>query len=385
MDLTMSPELEAWRQEVKDFLAEELPPEMAGETDFREDPEFWEFAREFTRRVGAKKWVGLTWPEKYGGLERPRIEQMILNEEFGDVKAPLVNRIGWGLAANSILLVGTEEQKHHYLPKIQSLEMFWAEGLSEPDAGSDLASLQTTAVRDGDNWVVNGQKTFTTWGTHADYLLLAARTDPDAPKHKGISVFCLDLHSEGVSFAPLDNIAGGRQNHTFLDNVRIPADSLIGDQGMGWPAIMNSFYGGGGYGGGAQRLLRDMVTFCKETERYGKALSEDPVIRGLLAELAIMLEAQKLLAWEGLSLAESGGRPVFAGAIGPVVHKEYQPRIAQICMEIVGPLGQIRSGKWAPFAGEIENRFMRSFGNHAGGTPQVKRMVLATRGLGLPR
>ena len=387
MDLTFTPQQETWRQEVKEFLDKELPREKAFDHEFEEREDLWEFAFEFTKKVGAKAWIGLTWPKAYGGLERTAVDRAIMMEEFGRAEAPLINLIGWGLAAGTLLFAGTEEQKQRFLPPIGKMETFWAEGLTEPDAGSDLASVQTTAVRDGDDWIINGQKTFTTWGSRADVLYLAARTDPNVPKHKGISIFCLDLKLPGVSMSPLYNLGGGRQNHTFLDNVRISADMLIGEENHGWYGIMNSFYGGGGgYGPGRQQIVfEELVEYCKETQRNGTPLSKDPIVRMQLAELRIMLETMKMLGWEGLSLAENGVAPSFGGALGVVVFKETTPKFAQLCLDILGPLGQLASGRWAPLAGQVEALYRQSYANHAGGTPQVKRMVLATRGLGLPR
>ena len=388
MEIRFTAEQEAWRGEVREFLDKELPPEKEFNHEFEEDPELWDFARAFTRKIGERGWIGLTWPKEYGGLERTPIEKTIMMEEFAYREAPMVNMIGWGLAAGSLLVGGSHEQKLKFLPAIANMETFWAEGLTEPNAGSDLASLQTSAVRDGDYWVINGQKTYTTWGTHADVLYLAVRTNPDVPKHKGISVFCLDLKLPGISFSPLYNLGGGRQNHTYLDNVRIPDDMMVGEEGMGWYYIMNAFYGGGGgYAGHAkyQRMLDDVVAYCNETTRYGKPLIKDPAVRHELADLAITVETLKLLTYEGLSAAKSSEPPAFGGAMGVVISKEAQPLFAQAITRIVGPMSQVKKGKWAPLAGHAEEWYRGSFANHAGGTSQVKRMVLATRGLGLPR
>jgi alkylation response protein AidB-like acyl-CoA dehydrogenase len=389
MDLTFTREEEAWRHEVRDFLDRELPPDKAFDVEFNEDEALWRFAFDFTKKVGAKGWIGLTWPPEYGGLGRSLTDRLIMMEEFGYRDAPLINHIGWGLAAGALFVGGTPEQKRRFLPPIARMETFWAEGLTEPDAGSDLASLTTRAVRDGDDWIINGQKTYTTWGSHADVLYLAARTNPEAPKHHGISIFCLDLGLPGVSFTPMYNLGGGRQNHTFLEDVRIPGDRLIGEEGKGWGYIMSSFYMSGGVAAGHttyQRRLDDLVAYCKETTRHGRPLIKDPIVRQQLAELALIVEEHRLLAYAGLGQTLANRPPEFGGALGTVVAKEAKPRFAEICQQIVGPLSQLRSeSRWAPMNGDVEAWYRYSFSNHAGGTSQVKRMVLAPRGLGLPR
>ena len=388
MDLTFAPDLEAWREEVRTFLHETVPPEYQFESDFDEDEEKWAFAEEWNRQLGQKRWVGIDWPEEYEGLGKPRIYRSIMMEEFGYHDAPLLNTIGWGLAASAVLSFGTDEQKKKFIPPIIKFETHWVEGLTEPDSGSDLASLKTTAVRDGDDWIVNGQKTFTTWGSHGEVLYLAARTNPDAPKHRGITIFCMDMKLPGVTMSPLFNLAGGRQNHTFMDNVRIPNDMMVGEEGMGWHYIMNSFYGGAGGGSMAKlrRVFEKLVDHCKTTNRNGRPLSKDPYVRHRLADLAIEIETLKMVGWDGLSRMENKGPVEHGGALGTVIFKEFQPRFGQLCMEILGPLGQIQEGsRWAPMQGEVEHSFRKSFANHAGGTSQVKRMVMATRGLGLPR
>jgi alkylation response protein AidB-like acyl-CoA dehydrogenase len=389
VDFNFTADENAFRKEVQDFLDAELPSDKAFNHEFNEDADLWAFAFEFTKKVGAKGWIGLTWPVEYGGLGRTQTERLILAEEFTARDAPLVNLIGWGLAAGALLVGGSDEQKKRFLPGIAAFDRFWAEGLTEPDSGSDLASLSTRAERDGDDWLVTGQKTYTTWGHHADVMFLAARTDPDAPAHRGISVFCLDLKAPGVSMSPLYNMAGGRQNHTFFDGVRVPGDMLIGEAGKGWSYIMNAFYAGGGVGARhvEMRVMLDaVVEYCKATTRGGGLLIKDPIVRSQLAELELMVETERLLTYESLSNATNGRPPQFGGALGVVVSKENKPLFAQIMSQIVGPLAQLRQGsRWAPVDGGPEAWYRWSYANHAGGTSQVKRMVLATRGLGLPR
>ncbi|HEY6622429.1 MAG TPA: acyl-CoA dehydrogenase family protein [Acidimicrobiales bacterium] len=389
MDFEFTADEHAFRKEVQAFLDAELPSDKAFNHEFNEDADLWAFAFEFTKKVGAKGWIGLTWPVEYGGLGRSQAERLILAEEFTARDAPLVNMIGWGLAAGALLVGGTDEQKKRFLPGIAAFDRFWAEGLTEPDSGSDLASLTTRAERDGDDWIVTGQKTYTTWGHHADVMFLAARTDPNAPPHRGISVFCLDLKAPGVSLTPLYNIGGGRQNHTFFDGVRVPGPMLIGEEGQGWSYIMNAFYAGGGLGARhaeMRLMLNEVVEYCKATTRGGVALIKDPIVRSQLAELELMIETERLLTYESLSNATNGRPPRFGGALGVVVSKEHKPLFGQIITQIVGPLAQLRQGsRWAPIDGGPEAWYRWSYANHAGGTSQVKRMVLATRGLGLPR
>jgi alkylation response protein AidB-like acyl-CoA dehydrogenase len=273
-------------------------------------------------------------------------------------------------------------------------EVMWAEGYTEPNSGSDLASLRTRAELDGDQWVINGQKTFCTAGHHCNWMIIAARTDPDyAKRHNGISYFVTPMDVPGIELRPLHNIASGRQNHVFYDNLRVPADMMLGGLNQGWAQIWF------GLGGdpipvfddhdpgpeidfvpprvGMAWFLDQVTEYCKETVRSGRPMIEDPSIRKVLAELAVEVEIQDLLAEERTCH--------YGGHLHQAITKELQPRLAQSLYEVVGPLAQIQRGKWAPLAGEIDRLYRRSFGNHAGGTSQLKRMVVATRMLGLPR
>ena len=274
MQIRFTPEQESWRQEVRDFLDAELPPEMAFDVEFDEDEALWEFSADFTRKVGAKGWLGLNWPTEYGGLGRPPIDRMIMSEEFAHREAPLSGSIGWGLTAGCLLAGGSDEQKAHWLPQLGRMDLHVAEGLSEPGAGSDLASLKTTARRDGDDWLIDGQKTYTTWGTHAEWLLTAARSEPNSSRHHGITMFLVPYDLPGVSMSPMPNLGGGMQNHTFLDQVRVPAEYMIGEEGGGWNMIMNAFYGGGIHAAHSyyERSFREVLKHCKQSSRGGRRL-----------------------------------------------------------------------------------------------------------------
>ena len=200
-------------------------------------------------------------------------------------------------------------------------------------------------------------------------------------------MFLVPLDLPGVSMSPMLNLGGGRQNHTFLDDVRVPAEYMIGEEGGGWHMIMNAFYGGGIHAGHAyfERIFAEVLGHCKQTRRGGRLLIEDPIVRQQLGQLALMVEQQRMLTYEGVSNYNNSKPPEFGGALGIVVSKETRPRFLEVCHQIVGPLCQLEKGRFAPMRGQVEAWYRQSYANHAGGTSQVKRMVLATRGLGLPR
>ncbi len=379
---------ETWRKEVTDFLDAELPASQAFDPEFNEEEDRWAFALAFTKKLGAKGWIGLTWPTQFGGLARTQTEKFILLEELGRREAPFVNMIGWGLAAGTLMVGGTEEQKLRFLPPIGRMDTFWAEGLSEPEAGSDLASLRTTARRDGEEWVITGDKTFTTWGSRADVLYLAARTDPDAPSHRGISIFCVPTNLDGVTISPLWNIAGGRQNQFHLENVRVPQDMLIGEVNKAWSYLMAAFYSSGPTylpHAAYERKVTMLTEYCERARRSGRRMIDHPVVRAQLGELGTIVEVERVMAYARLSAVESGDTTSSDGTLQAVVTKENRLRFAEISNEILGPFAQLLTGPHSVVEGEVPEWYLRSFGNHAGGTSQVKRMQLATRGLGLPR
>jgi len=394
MTRTTTPKLEALRDEVRTWLEENLPREYEGFAwDFEESPEIWAFYRDFWKKQGARRWIEPSWPREYGGAEMSARAANVVQEEFGRRRAGGLAGIGMSVGP-CLLRLGTEEQKAFFLPGMAAGEIMWGEGYTEPNSGSDLASLRTRAEPDGGDWVINGQKTYCTAGHHCNWIIIAARTDPDyAKRHRGISYFLSPTDAPGIELRPLYNIAGGRQNHVFFDNLRVPAAMMLGDLNQGWNQI---WFGIGGnpiptfeeddpgpeadYEPpplGLQWTLEQLVQYCKEHDRFGRPMSEDSALRKELAQLAVEVEIQKLLGYEPEC------------SYGPHLHqaitKELQPRFAQACMEILGPMAQIQTGRWAPLAGEFDRLYRRSFGNHAGGTSQLKRMVVATRALGLPR
>lgn len=385
MRTALSQEHEAWRAEIREFLDAELPEENAFNPEFDDAPDQWAIAVEFSRKVAAKGWIGLTWPKEYGGKGLAPIANQILLEELYAADAPMINSVGIFLAAGTILAGGTEEQKKRLLPDIANMRTLWAEGLTEPEAGSDLGSLRTKAVRDGDEWVITGEKAYTSWGPMSDVLYVAARTATDDAARDAISIFVVDLRSPGVTLHPMRNYGGGVQSSTHLDKVRVPADALIGEEGKGWQYIMRAFYASGTvepiYAMQESRL-RDLLTHCKAIP--GKL--DDPHVQADLAKLAEMIQTQRLLAYEIVGDNAAGRQTPWSGGAQQVIAKEYEPVFAQIFDRVLGPTSQLRGESAdAPINGKPEAWYRQSFANHAGGTSQLKRMVLATRGLGLPR
>jgi 3-oxocholest-4-en-26-oyl-CoA dehydrogenase alpha subunit len=389
-------QLKAWRREVHDFLRETLPDKPVFDYDYDEDEKGWAVCRQFWRKVGAKGWIALTWPTEYFGQGRSVIEKWILQEEFSNYGVPSHPAIGFQ-TADHILRLGTHEQKKRHLKGIAEATTLWGEGFSEPGAGSDLAALTTRAHLDGDHWVINGQKTLGTAAHECQWMLVLARSDPNSVKHEGISCFLVPLDTPGVVMTPLHNMAGGRQNHTFFDNVRVDQDLVLGDIGQAWNQVWFRL-GGAPLAGRAatpdpwqfrmMRILNAVLRYCRETKKNGRPLSEDPVVRLQLAEIILGIEVIKLDVYKNHSdvvTARLGYGRYSTPNLDMIFYKEFWPRMAQICMEIVGPMSQIQGGRWAVLEGHVQHFFRASFGNHAGGTSQIKRMTFATRGLGLPR
>ncbi|MBI3744131.1 MAG: acyl-CoA dehydrogenase family protein, partial [Chloroflexi bacterium] len=303
MDFSFTPEQERFRLEVREFLDRELPHDHHDVLPGTPDPAEVEFARTFERKVAARGWLLMHWPKEYEGGGASLIEQGVFAEEYYYRHAPSANPIGIFTAGPIIFTFGTEEQKRRYLPGIARSELIFAEGYSEPEAGSDLASLRTRADQRGDEYVVNGQKAFNTLAHYGDVLWLAGRTDPDAPRHRGISLFVVDMHAPGITVRPHKGLDGALHSDVFLVNVRVPAANLIGEKNKGW-----SYIGFGLYGNitplrewaRLKRTLDDLAQYCRETQRDGRPMSKDLLVRHRLTEMALDLECWHWLAWKTL-------------------------------------------------------------------------------------
>jgi alkylation response protein AidB-like acyl-CoA dehydrogenase len=396
MEFRFSPEEEAFRQEIRAFLKAELPAEWAhregtgGQLGEGGD-ERWEFLRSFQKKLAAKGWLTLGWPQEYGGLGASHMMQVIYNEEMTYARAPTQLGVGPDRVGPTILLYGTDEQKRELVPGIANAETVWCQGFSEPGAGSDLASLQTRADADGDYFVINGQKIWTSLAHKADYCILLARTDQDAPKHKGISYFLMDMKTPGVEVRPLYDLTNRHTfNQVFMENVRIPRTSLVGELNRGWyvAAATLDFERSGinrvvmGY-----RMLEELVQYAFSTRVNGLRLGDHQTVRSKLAELAIEFTAGRMLAYRVASMQARGQIPNTEASMSKMYGSELQQRLAGAGIQIMGLAGQLEGGtRWAPLAGRVEQFYLfASALTVAAGTTEIQKGIIAGRGLGLPR
>ncbi|MCS7275920.1 MAG: acyl-CoA dehydrogenase family protein [Dehalococcoidia bacterium] len=395
MEFRFSPEEEAFRQEVREFLRREWSEDAAG--GGAESPLGYgggrglDEIRRFQKKLAQKGWLTLAWPKEYGGMGASVMKQVIFNEEMAYHRAPQQLGVGPDRVGPTIILYGTEEQKREHLPPIANAEVIWCQGFSEPGAGSDLASLQTTAVEDGDYFVVNGQKIWTSLAHVADWMILLARTDPDAPKHRGISYFLVDMRTPGITVRPLIDMTGRHAfNQVFFDNVRVPRKNLVGELNRGWyvaAATLDFERSGINRVMAGVRLYEELVEYARETVRDGRPLMALPTVRHKLAELRIEFEVGRLLAYRVAWVQAQGRIPNQEASMSKLFGSELQQRLARAGMEIMGLGGQLRPGsRWAPMAGRIADYYLGAVATTiAAGTSEVMRNIIAIRGLGLPR
>jgi alkylation response protein AidB-like acyl-CoA dehydrogenase len=388
MDFQFTPEQEKFRQEVKDFLEQEIK-----EGAWQPSCDAWiqGYSPEFTKKLSKKGWLGLTWPKEYGGQGRSHIDRLILTEELLHYGAPAAchwfadRQIGGG-----ILRYGTEEQKKEILPRIIAGEAYVGLGLSEPEAGSDLASLRTKATESGDEYVIDGQKMWTSCGMFMNYLYMVARTDPDAPQHRGISEFIFPTDQPGVTITPTIDITGSTAwAEVFFDGLRIPKSCMIGEKNRGFYQVVNQL----DYErAGLERLMGNyplfdaIVKFVKETKWNGDYLSRDTLIRQKLAQLQTEFEVGRLLTYRVVLVMEEGKAPNVEASKAKTYSTAFEQHLASLAMDILGPYGQLLAeSKYAPIRGMAPHSYLGSKGySLQAGSSEVLRNVIATRGLGLP-
>ncbi len=376
MDLSLSaPELE-FRDELRDWIAANHP----GPTPQGDEAGF-EHRRAWQRKLNDRGWAGLSWPERYGGAGATLVEQAIFYEEAARARAPqMANVLGLAMGGPTVIAHGDEAQRERYLAPILSAEEIWCQGFSEPGSGSDLASLKTRAVRDGDDWVVTGQKVWTTYAHESKWCMLVARTDADAPRHRGLSYFLMDMEQDGIEVRPLRQITGESEfNELFIEGARIPHANLVGGENQGWSvAITTLMHERAGL---AFALQVDVQIALGELidEVRASGAAADPVIRQRVAQLAIEANVLRLNAYRGLTATMRRGEPGPEGSLGKWHWAEVNQGLAELALDLAGPRAQLGGGLWT-------YRYLRSRANSIeGGTTEILKNIVAERVLGLPR
>ena len=388
MDLNLTKSEQQFRDDFRAWLKDNLPEKPikpAGENDAG----YWKHLRAWQNKMFQGGWAGVSWPKEFGGRGATPIEAALYLQELAACDAPeSIGTIGEGLVGPTIMAQGSEEQKKFFLPRILNGKDIWCQGFSEPNSGSDVASLSTRAVRDGDDFIVNGQKTWTSFANVADWCLLLVRTDTQALKHKGISALLVDMKSEGVAVRPLRQLSGDSAfNEMFFTNVRVPASNLIGQLNNGWritiTALMNERANlGSGFYIQFKKTLDQLIRLMKEEKSNGKRLADDPINRQKIAQIYLELEIFKLTTNRALSKIAHNATPGPEGSILKIYWSEMNQRFVQAAMEILGDQSQLKDfdeGAWA-------YRYLRSRGNTIeAGTSEIQRNIVAQRVLGLPR
>ena len=397
MDLSLTAEQEAFRESVRRWLKANIPADWTSRVAATADvprPEAYDILRAWQGKLYDAGFIGLTWPKDYGGRGLTFVEEMILHQEMALAKAPpILNVLGVGMAGPTIVAYGTEEQKRRYPAKILSCEEIWCQGYSEPNAGSDLASLQTRAVKDGEHWVINGQKVWTSLAHIADFMMLLARTDPNAPKHKGITYFLLDMKLPGVTVKPLRQMTGDAEfNEVFFDNVRLHESQVLGGVNNGWSVGLTTLmYERLALGFGLQVRLRialdGLIELGRRMEKHGRNVVKDPLLRQKIAQLWIDTECLKYTGARAITRLLRGEMPGPEASTGKMMWVETHQRLQELAMDIQGPYAQLmRGSEWAVESGLWQHTFLRSRANSIeGGTTEIQKNIIAERILGLPK
>ena len=399
MDFKYSDEAEAFRREFRAWLEANMPKrrdnaeeEEIGSDIVRTDEGAWKFALEWHRKMNSGGWVGVNWPKAYGGRGATLEQMVVYNEEMVRAHAPgIVNGLGIMLVGPTLIHWGTEEQKQRYVPKILSAEEIWCQGYSEPGAGSDVASLNTRAVEEGDYFIVNGQKVWTSGADRADWCILLVRTDPEAPKHKGISYLLVDMHSPGVTVRPLVQMTGDKGfNEVFFEDVRVLKKNLVGEKNQGWQVAVTTLM----FERSSIATMRDMMNsvkhlaeLAKNIGRNGRSAWDDTSVRQKIAGFACEAAALRYGNLRQLTRRLKGLPPGPEGSVGKLSASDLNIKMAKFALELLGPYSQFEHG--APLAldgGRWNYRMLaaRAF-TIAGGTSEIQHNIIGERVLGLPK
>jgi alkylation response protein AidB-like acyl-CoA dehydrogenase len=394
MDLNLSPEDRAFRDETRKWLEGNVPRTELKTLDER---------RAWHRRMFEAGYVGMGWPKEYGGQAASPMKLAIVADEMARANAPApINGLGIGFIGPTIIIHGTDAQKQRYLKKILAAEEIWCQLYSEPNSGSDLASLRTRAEDKGSHFEVNGQKIWTSGGHISDWGILLSRTDPSVAKHKGISCFLLNMRQPGVEVRPLKQITGSAEfNEVFMTNARVEKSDLLGRLGQGWEIAQTTL----GFERGGNSIARvtryasafdRLVEAARKLRRGGKALLEDPVVRAKLGRVYAEMEVQRYAALRVLSMLQKGDSPGAASSITKLSYSEFEKRYYELCLEILGPYGQVTDGGLEESSLDVDSSSgVRSSWAYAflwaragtiySGSSEIQKNVIGERVLGLPK
>jgi alkylation response protein AidB-like acyl-CoA dehydrogenase len=396
MDFDFTPEQQKFRAEARAWLAENVPPDLKGRAfaSSRADRHEVDQLREWQRTLHKAGYVGLDWPAEYGGRGTSIMEQIILYEEMSRAEAPQpVNRSGISMLGPTIMKHGTQAHKARHLGKILNAEELWCQGFSEPNAGSDLANLQTRAVLEGDQYVINGQKVWTSMAHVADWGFFLVRTDPSAAKHKGITFILVDMKTPGITIRPLRQITGEAEfNEVFLENVRVPASNVVGKVNEGWGVAITTL----AHERDVLTMIRHislrtalerLVALSKRTMKQGRPASKDPVLRQKIANLRVAERCLQLNGYRSLTKILQGGHPGPEGSTSKLFWSQVDTELADVATEIIGPYSQIKApSALAPDNGQWEFYALLARGSGIrAGTSEILRNILGERVLGLPK
>ncbi|MBI2863537.1 MAG: acyl-CoA dehydrogenase family protein [Chloroflexi bacterium] len=384
MDFEMhyTEEQEKFRAEVSAWLDVNMPPEAVRPVDEgRKPPGLSDAAMSLRRRLGAKGWLCPLWPKEYGGGDLPVEQAVIIGEELDGRHAFLPYDLGVILIAPAIMVWGTDDQKRRFLPPILSGEILTWQVFTEPEAGTDLASLKLRADKEGDHYVLNGQKTFIGSDYRADWLYTLAVTDQNRPRHSNIGAFIVPANSPGVTISPMELIAGQNKNNIYYDNVRVSRDQLIGGEFDGWKVANSTLEL---EHGGASRMVEGhfvdlLLAYCRRATRNGQPLSKDPAVRDALVEIWMGAQVERLFNWRNYWMRTSKIPWSWEGCQTALFRKQSEPRVAHRVLDILGPYALTTDPKLQALRGEIENQQRMSIMSHPGGTPEAQKIVMARR------
>jgi len=393
MELAYSKTDEVFRKEVRSWLKKNLPKKDKAVSELMpHDPERVRLAKEWQRKLYDAGYVAMSWPKEYGGQNADAMRQTIVNEELVLARAPgLVGASGLLMLGPTLIQYGTEEQRRRYLPKILTAEEIWCQGYSEPGAGSDLASLRTRAEIVGDEFIVNGQKVWTSNAQFSDWMFCLVRTDPDAPKHRGISYILIDMNTLGITVRPLVQMTGDAGfNEVFFDNVRVPRTNLVGELNQGWMVANNTLFHERNLLGSTTRtqlMMQNLIRLARSHQRYGKPAADDPIMRQKLSSLLTRVEAMKYHSYRQLTNAIKGRPPGVGAMVNKLVGTELNHDICALALEIMNSYAPLKKGAAHVINyGTWQYEFMFTLGLViGGGTSEIQKNIISERGLGMPK